>query len=96
MENSERHGSNRPPYLSTEKPVFESRNNRTRHGTMDWFQIGKGIYQGYILSLCFFNLYAEYIRLNARLGESQAGIKTARRNINNLRYADDTTLMGKT
>ena len=65
---------------------------RTRHGTMDWFQIGKGVYQGCILSPCLFNLYAEYIMRNARLDESQAGIKISRRNINNVRYADDTTL----
>ena len=66
---------------------------RTRHGTTDWFQIGKGVRQGYILSPCLFNLYAEYIMRNAGLDEAQAGIKTAGRNINNLRYADDTTLM---
>ena len=64
---------------------------RTRHGTMDWFQIGKGVRQGYILSPCLFNLYAEYIKIDARLDEAQAGIKIARRNINNLRYADDKT-----
>ena len=69
---------------------------RTRHGTMDWVKIGKEVHQGCILSSCLFNLYAEYIIRNARLGESQAGIETARRNINNLRYADDTTLMGET
>ena len=68
---------------------------RTRHGTTDWFQIGKGIYQGCILSPCLFNLYAEYIMRNAGLEEAQAGIKVARRNINNLRYADDTTLMAE-
>ena len=68
---------------------------RTRHGTMDWFQIGKGVRQGYILSPCLFNLYTEYIIRNARLNESQVGIKIARRNIYNLRYADDTTLMAK-
>ena len=68
---------------------------RTGHGTMDWFQIGKGVCQGCTLSPCFFNLYAEYIMRNARLDESQAGIKTAQRNINNLRYADDTTLMAE-
>ena len=62
---------------------------------MDWFKIGKGIFQGYILSLCLFNLYAEYIRQNAGLNESQTGIKIAKRNINNLRYADDTTLMAE-
>ena len=68
---------------------------RTGHGTTDWFQIGKGIHQGCILSPCLFNFYAEYIMRNAGLEETQAGIKTARRNINNLRYADDTTLMAK-
>ena len=68
---------------------------RTRHGTMDWFQIGKGVHQGYILSPCLFNLYAELIVRNSGLDESQAGIKIARRNINNLRYADDTTLMAE-
>ena len=68
---------------------------RTRHGTTDWFQIGKGVRQGCILSPCLFNLYAEYIMQNARLDEAQTGIKIARRNINNLRYADDTTLMAE-
>ena len=68
---------------------------RTGHGTTDWFQIGKGIHQGYILSLCLFNLYAEYIRRKAGLDEAQAGIMFARRNINNLRYADDTSLMAE-
>ena len=67
---------------------------RTEHGTTDWFQIGKGVHQGCILSSCLFNLYAEYIMRNAGLDEAQAGIKIAGRNINNLRYADDTTLMG--
>ena len=66
---------------------------RTRHGTMDWFQIGKGVCQCCILSPYFLNLYAEYIMWNAGLNEAQAGIKIARKNINNLRYADDTTLM---
>ena len=66
---------------------------RSRHGTTDWFQIGKGIRQGCILSPCLFNWYAEYIMLNVRLDEAQAGIKIAGRNTNNLRYADDTTLM---
>ena len=65
------------------------------HGTTEWFQIGKGVHQGYILSPCLFNLYAEYIMRNSRLEEAQAGIKIARRNINNLRYADDTTLMAE-
>ena len=64
---------------------------RIRHGKMDWFQIGKGVCQGCLLSPCLFNLYAEYIMRNARLEETQAGIKIAGRNINNLRYADDTT-----
>ena len=62
---------------------------------MDWFQIGKGVHQGYILSPCLFNLYAEYIMWNAGLDEAQAGIKIAGRNINNLRYTDDTTLMAE-
>ena len=66
---------------------------RTGHGTKDWFQIGKGVRQGCILSLCLFNLYAEYIMRNAGLKEAQVVIKIARRNINNVRYADDTTIM---
>ena len=68
---------------------------RTGYGTTDWFQIGKGVHKGCILSACLFNLYAEYIVQNAGLDESQAGIKFSRRNINNLRYADDTTLMAE-
>src|SRR5574340_1267238 len=68
---------------------------RTGHGTTDWFQIGKGVHQGCILSPCLFNLYAEYIMRNAGLEEAHAGIKIAGRNINNLRYADDTTLMAE-
>ena len=68
---------------------------RTGHGTTDWFQIGKGVRQGCILSPCLFNLYAKYIMQNARLDEAQAGIKTAGRNSNYLRYADDTTLMAE-
>ena len=68
---------------------------RTGHGTTDWFQIGKGVHQGYILSPCLFNFYAEYIMRNAGLEEAQAGIKIAGRNINNLRYVDDTTLMAE-
>ena len=66
---------------------------RTGHGTTDWFQIVKGVRQGCILSLCLFNFYAEYIMRNAGLKEAQVGVKIARRNINNLRYSDDTTLM---
>ena len=68
---------------------------RTRHGKTDWFQIGKGVHQGSILSPCLFNLYAEYIMRNTGLDKAQAGIKIAGRNINNLRYADDTTLMAE-
>ena len=68
---------------------------RTGHGTTGWFQIGKGVRQGYILSPCLFNFYAEYIMRNAGLDEAQAGIKTARKNINNLRCADDTTFMAE-
>ena len=68
---------------------------RTGHGTTDWFQIGKGVPQGCILSPCLFNFYAEYIMRNGGLEEAQAGIKIARRNISNLRYADDTTLMAE-
>ena len=68
---------------------------RTRHGKTDWFQIGKGVCQGCMLSPCLFNLYAEYIMRNAGLEETQAGIKIAGRNINNLRYIDDTTLMAE-
>ena len=68
---------------------------RTGHGTTDWFQIWEGVCQGYILPPCLFNLYAEYIMRNAGLDETQAGVKISRRNINNLRYADDTTLMAE-
>ena len=76
-------------YAGQEKTV------RTGHGTTDWFQIGKGVCQGCILSPCYFNLYAEYIMGNAGLDEAQAEIKVSGRNINNLRYADDTTLMAE-
>ena len=68
---------------------------RTGHGTTDWFQIGKGVHQGCILSPCLFNLYGEYIMRNAGLDEAQAGIKSAGRNISNLRYADDITLLAE-
>ena len=96
MENSERDGNPRPPDLPLEKPVVgQEATVRTGHGTTDWFQIGKGVCQGCILSACLFNLYAEYIMRNARLDEAQAGIKIIWRNINNIRYADDTTLMAK-
>ena len=91
-----RDGNTRPPacllknlYVGQEAAV------RTGHGTTDWFQMGKGVRQGCILSPCLFNVYAEYIMRNAGLDEAQAGIKTAGRNINNLRYADDTTLMAE-
>ena len=104
MENSERDGNTRPPDLPLEKFVllkykFENAGQeatvRTGYGTTDWFQIGKGVHHDCILSLCLFNLYAEYIMRNAGLDEAQAGIKIARRNINNLRYADDTTFMAE-
>ena len=96
MENPERDGNSRPPdcllrnlYGGQEVTV------RTGHGTTDWFQIGKGVRQGCILSPCLFDLYAEYITRNSGLNEAQAGIKTARRNINNLRYANDITFMAE-
>ena len=96
MENSSRDGNIRPPYLPPKKPVCcQGATVRTRHGTKDCFQIGKGVHQGCILSACLFNLYTEYIMKNAGLEEAQAGIKIARRNLNNLRYADDTTLMAE-
>ena len=93
MENSERDGNTRPPdcllrnlYARQEATV------RTGHGTTDWFLSGKGACEGCILSPCLFNLYTKYIMRNAGLDEAQARIKIAKRNINNLRYADDTTL----
>ena len=96
MENSERDGNTdhltcllRNLYAGQEATV------RTGHGTTDWFQIGKGLCQGCILSHCLFNLYAEYIIRNTGLDEAQTGIKIARRNVNNLRYAEDTTLMAE-
>ena len=85
MENSSRDGNTRPPDLPPEKSVCRSRNNRTRHGTTDWFQIGKGVHQGCTLSPCLFNLYAEYIMRNAGQDEAQAGIKISGRNLSNLR-----------
>ena len=85
MKNSERDGNTRLTDLPNEKPVCRS--GRTGHGTTDWFQIGKGVRQGRILSPCLFNLYAEYIMRNAGLEEAQAGIKIAGRNINNLRFS---------
>ena len=96
LENSERDGNTRPPDVPLEKPICGSGATvRTGHGKTDWFQIGKGVHQGCILSPCLFNLYAEYIMRNAGLEEAQAGINTAGRNINNLRYADDTNLMAE-
>ena len=96
VENPSRDGNTRPPDLPLEKSVCRSGATvRTGHGTTDWFQIGKGLCQGCILSPCSFNLYAEYIMRNAGLEEAQAGIKIAGRNINNFRYADDTTLMAE-
>ena len=96
MENAERDGNTRPPDLPLEKPVCSQEATvRTGHGTTDWFQIRKGVRQGCILSPCLFNLHADYIMQNAGLGEAQAGIKISGRNINNLRYADDTTLMAE-
>ena len=88
-------GNTTPPLLLLEKSVcrFQEATVRTGHGTTDWFQIGKQVHQGCILAPCLFNLFAEYIMRNAGLEEAQARIKIARRNINNLRYADDTTLM---
>ena len=82
-------------YLLRNLYVSQEATVRTLHETMDWFKTGKGVRQGCILSPCLFNFYAEYITWNAGLHESQAGIKIARRNINNLRYADDTTLMAE-
>ena len=94
MENSEGDGNTRPPNLPLEKSGQEATVG-IGHGTTDWFQIGKGVRQGCIFSPCLFNLYAEYIMRNAGLDETQAGIKSAGRNINNLRHADDTTLMAE-
>ena len=95
MENSERDGNTRPPDLPLEKYADQEATVRTGHGTTDWFQMEKGVLQGCVLSPCLFNLYAEYIMRNAGLEEAQAGIKIAGKNINNLRYADDTTLMAE-
>ena len=94
--NSERNGHTRPLDLPPEYLYAgQEATVRTRQGTTDWFHIGKGVCQGCILSPCLFNLYAEYIMRNAGLEEAQAGIKLAGRNNNNLRYANDTTLMAE-
>ena len=82
-------------YLLRNRYAAQEATVRTGHGTTDWFQIGKGVRQGCIWSPCLFNFYAEYIMRNAGLEEAQAGIKIAGKNINNLRYADDTTLMAE-
>ena len=96
MDNSERDGNTRPPYrLLRNLYAGQEATVRTGHGTTDWFQIGKGVLQGCILSPCLFNLYAEYIMRNAGLSEAPAGIKIAGRNISNFRYADNTTLMAE-
>ena len=93
VENSSRDGNTRSPDLPPEKSLRGSRSNRTGLGTTDWFQIGKGVHQGCILSPCLFNVYAEYIMRMYGLDEAQAGIKIVR--VNNLRYADDITLMAE-
>ena len=96
MENSERDGNTRPPDLLLRNLCAgQEATVRTGHGTTDWLQIGKEVRQGYILSPCLFKLYVEYIIRNTELDEAQARIKIARRNINNLRYADDTTLIAE-
>ena len=96
MKNSSRDGNTRPPDLPLEKSLTgQEATVRTGHGTTDWFHIRKGIRQGCIMSPYLFNLCAEYIKRNAGLDEAQAGIKIAGRNINNFRYADNTTLMAE-
>ena len=96
MEDTERDGNTRLPYpLLRNLYAGQEATVNTRHGTTDWFQIGKGAHQSCILLPCLFNFYAEYIMWNAGLEEPQAGIKIARRSISNLRYADETTLMAE-
>ena len=96
MENSERDGNTRPPDLPLRNLYAgQEATVRTGRGTTDWFQIGKGVRQGCILSPSLLNFYAEYIMRNAGLNEAQVGVKISGRNINNLRYADDTTLMAE-
>ena len=94
VENSEKDGNTKPPYLPPDKSGQEA-TVRTGHGTTNWFQIEKGVHQSCKLSPCLFSLYEEYIMRNSGLEEAQGGLKIARRNINNLRYADDTTLMAE-
>ena len=94
VENSSRDGNTRPPYLPPENMYAgQEATGSNRHGTKGWLQTGKGVCQGCVLSPCLFNLYAEYIMWNSGLDDKQAGIKIARRNNNNLRGANDTTLM---
>ena len=95
MENSERDGNTRPPDLLRNLYAGQEETVRIGHGTTDWFQIGKGVCQGCILSPCLFNFYAEYIMRNARLDEAQAELNVVGRNINNFRNADNTTLMAE-
>ena len=95
VENSKMDGNTRTLYLTLVKPVHRLRSNRTRHGATDWFKIGTGVCQCGISSSCLFSLYAEYLMRNTRLDEAQAGIKISGRNINNLRYVDDATLIVK-
>ena len=96
MENSSRDGTTIPPECLLRNPyAVQEATVRTGYGTTDWFQIGRGVHQGCILSSCLLSFYAEYSMRNAGLDEAQAGIKIAGRNISNLRYADDTTLMAK-
>ena len=96
MENSSRDGNTRPPDLPLRNLYAgQEATVRTGHGATDWFQIGKGVCQGCILPPCLFNLHAEYIMRNAGLDEAQAGIRIAGKNISNLRYADDTTLVAE-
>ena len=99
MDKFSRDTNTRPPYLLPKKPVYMEQHEevtvRTRHGTMDWFQTEKVVHKGCILSPCLFNLYSEYIMGNVGLDETQAAIKISRRDINNLRYAVDSTLMAE-
>ena len=95
VENSTKDENTRLPYLSSEKPEGKEATVRARYGTIDWYKIGKGARQGCILLLCLFNFYAEHIMGNASIEELNTRINVAGRNINNLRYEDDTTLTGK-